>query len=75
MNARTKPLNIYNEASVKPIILSLRKELERKFVSGIDSQEGSNWAIGRIQNLFANTHTLNIKRLVISTDPRAIQGS
>ena len=42
MNARTKPMNVYNEASVKPIILSLRAELERIF-SGMDSQEGSNW--------------------------------
>ena len=34
MNARTKPINVYNEAGVKPIILSLRKELERIFVIG-----------------------------------------
>ena len=76
MNARTKPVNVYNEARVKPIILSLRNELERKFLSGMDGQVGSNWAIGRIKNLFANTHTLNIKkRILIFTDPRTIQGS
>ena len=62
MNATTKPINVYSEASVKPIILSLRNELERIFLSGMDGQQGSNWAIGRIKNLFANTHTLNIKK-------------
>ena len=62
MTVRTKPLNIYNEASVKPIILSLRAELERKFLKGVDNQVGSNWSIGRIINLFANTHTLIIKK-------------
>jgi hypothetical protein len=50
MHARTKPVNVYNVASVKPIILSLRAELERKCYSGMDGQVGPNWAIERITN-------------------------
>jgi hypothetical protein len=75
MNARTKPLNVYNVASVKPIFLSLKAELEREFWSGMDGQVGSNWAIHRITNLFANKHThpKGSKRLIISTHTRTIR--
>ena len=55
--ARTKAVNVYNLASVKPTIQNLRSELEKKFHEGIDIQAGSNWTIGKIKNLFANTHT------------------
>ena len=60
--ARTKAVSIYNIASVKPTILNLRTELEKKFLDGIDNQAGSNWTIGTIKNMFANTHTLKYLR-------------
>jgi hypothetical protein len=62
MAAKTMPVNIYNLESVKPTILGLREELERKFYSGMEKQVGSNWAIDKIQNLFAHTHTLKVQR-------------
>jgi hypothetical protein len=58
MFARTKAVTIYNVAGVSPSILNLRAELENKFFDGIDHQAGSNGAIGKIKNLFANTNTL-----------------
>ena len=62
MHARTKPVNVYKVASAQAISLSLRAELERKLYSGMDGQVGSNWAIERITNVFANTHTLKAAR-------------
>jgi hypothetical protein len=62
MAAKTKPVNIYNLESVRPTILGLRAELEKKFWSSMEKQVGSNWAIDRIQNLFAHTHTLKVQR-------------
>ena len=60
--ARTKAVTIYNVASIEPTILNLRGELEKKFLDGIENQAGSNWVIGTIKNLFANTHTLKYLR-------------
>ncbi len=48
MAVKTKPVNVYNLESVKPTILGLRAELERKFYDSIQKQVGSNWAIDRI---------------------------
>jgi hypothetical protein len=62
MVAKTKPVHVYNLESVKTIILGLRAELEKKFWSSMEKQVGSNWAIDRIQNLFAHTHTLKVQR-------------
>jgi hypothetical protein len=62
MAARTKPVNVYNLESVRPTILGLRAELEKKFWSSMDKLVGPNWAIDRIQNLFAHTHTLKVQR-------------
>jgi hypothetical protein len=62
MAAKTKPVNVYNLESVKPTILGLRAELERKLWDSMEKQVGSNWAIDRIQNLFAHTHTLKVQR-------------
>jgi hypothetical protein len=62
MAAKTMPVNIYNLESVKPTILGLKAELERKFYSSMDKLVGSNWAIDKIQNLFAHTHTLKVQR-------------
>jgi hypothetical protein len=58
MHAQTKAVNTYNVASVSPSILNLKAELKNKIFDGIDNQAGSNWAIGRIKNLFAKTHTV-----------------
>jgi hypothetical protein len=47
---------------VKPTILGLRAELDRKIWDSMEKQVGSNWAIHRIKNLFAYTHTLKVQR-------------
>jgi hypothetical protein len=62
MVAKTKPVHVYKLESVKPTILGLRADLEKKFWSSMEKQIGSNWAIYRIQNLFAHTHTLKVQR-------------
>jgi hypothetical protein len=62
MAARTKPVNVYSVDSVKGTIMNLKKELETKFWKGLENQVGSNWAIDKITNLFANTHTLYAKK-------------
>jgi hypothetical protein len=63
MAARTKPVNVYSVDSVKGTIMHLKKELETKNWDGLENQVGSNWAIHRITNLFANTHTLYSKKV------------
>jgi hypothetical protein len=60
--AKTKHVNVYSVDSAKRTILNLKDELETKLWNGLENQVGSNWAIDRITNLFANTHTLYVNK-------------
>ena len=57
-----KNIQIYNVESVKPIIKNLKSEMERGFYKTLDNLGGSNWAVKRIDSLFAVTHTQKAAR-------------
>jgi hypothetical protein len=73
--SKTKAVNVYNVASIRPTILNLKSELETKFYNGLENQVGSNWAIDKVIKLFAHTYTLKTKkRLIVYTDSSQIRG-
>ena len=61
----TKPVSIYNAASVIPSIKSLKEELEHKFMKSLEQLTGSNWSIKRFDSLFAVAHTLPAARAAL----------
>ena len=58
----TKPVNIYNVASVKANVKALKEELEHKFMKSLQSLSGSNWSIKRFDSMYAVAHTLSAAR-------------
>ena len=62
VNFKTRNVQLYHIENVKPTIKDMKTEFELGFHKSLERITGSNWAIKRIDSLFAITHTLKAAR-------------